>query len=165
MLRLIKPDSDAFARWFEESSQRQAEDRAWAAGGSVEQHRAEVDQMVPMLLPEGLDTPGHTFRIAVDEASDEIAFVWIGTVPGMAPDTRFLFDIVVRPEHRRKGHAREVMKKILDDLSSEAVKNVILQARSDNGPALSLYESLGFARTETSEDGKQVQMALGLRSR
>ena len=160
MLKLVKPDANTFDRWFEESAQRQAEDRAWAAGGSVEEHRAEVDQMIPILLPEGIETPGHVFRVAEDESGADVAFVWVGVAPGLPPGTKFLFDIVVRSEHRRQGATREILTQLLTNLSADGTETVMLQARGDNAPALALYERLGFARTETSEDGKQVQMML-----
>ena len=52
MLKLVKPEQEVFARWFEESTRRQAEDRAWAEGGGVQAHRAQLDAMIPQLLPE-----------------------------------------------------------------------------------------------------------------
>ena len=52
MLKLVKPEQEVFARWFEESTRRQAEDRAWAEGGDVQGHRARLDAMIPKLLPE-----------------------------------------------------------------------------------------------------------------
>jgi len=83
MLKLVQPTAGVFDTWFRESTDRQAEDRAWALGGDVETHRAQVSAMIPQLLPDGKDTPGHTFRIAQTEEGTDIAFVWFGTVPGM----------------------------------------------------------------------------------
>ena len=165
MLNLEKPDQGAFDRWFEESTQRQAVDRAWVAGGSVAEHRAQLDAMIPQLLPEGMNTPGHTFRTAQTDEGEEIAFVWFGPVPGMSEDMHFLLDIFVSPEHRRKGYARKVLEEMLRKLSTDGIREVTLTVRGDNSKALALYESLGFVRTETSKDGKQVRMNLELRSR
>jgi len=163
MLKLVQPTAGVFDTWFRESTDRQAEDRAWALGGDVETHRAQVSAMIPQLLPDGKDTPGHTFRIAQTEEGTDIAFVWFGTVPGMPSNARLLFDVYVAPEQRRKGYARTILTRMLAEMSAEGVEEVSLHARGDNVPALTLYESLGFTRTETSSDGKQVQMRLGLR--
>ena len=51
---------------------------------------------------------------------------------------------------------------MLEELATGGTKTVILNARGDNAPALALYESLGFARTETSDDGTRIQMMLDL---
>jgi len=162
MLKLVQPTADVFDHWFQESADRQAEDRAWAEGGDVSTHRAQVSAMIPQLLPDGKDTPGHTFRVAQTEAGADVAFVWFGIVPGMPSSVKLLFDVYVAPEHRRKGYARTILTRMLTEMSAEGVEEVLLHARGDNAPALTLYESLGFMRTETSPHGKQVQMRLQL---
>ena len=119
--------------------------------------------MAPLLLPNGLQTRGHIFWVAENSEGADVAFIWIGiALPGIPPGARFLFDIVVRPEHRREGYARHVLTRLLAELAGDRTESVILQTRADNAPALALYGSLGFTRTETSEDGKQVQMMLRL---
>lgn len=118
--------------------------------------------MIPRLLPEGKDSSGHIFRIGRTTDGADVAFVWLGAVPGMPPGVKLLFDIFVAPEYRRKGNARIALTQMLEELASGGTEAVILNARGDNEPALALYESLGFVRTETSDEGKQVQMMLKL---
>jgi len=162
MLDLVAPTQEVFDRWFEESAERQAGDRAWVSGRDPTEERARLDAMIPSLLPEGKESPGHVFRVARAEDGSDVAFVWFGAPPGMPANMKLLFDICVAPEHRRRGYARAILTEMLAQLASEGATAVALNARGDNAPALALYESLGFVRTETSDDGKQVEMLLEL---
>ena len=55
--------------------------------------------------------------------------------------TGVLFNVYTRPEHRRKGLARAVMRKLLDDARARELDVVELHATEDGYP---LYRSLGF---------------------
>ena len=52
-----------------------------------------------------------------------------------------IIDIYVTPEYRRRGIAKELMNKIIDD---EQVKNITLEVNINNKNAILLYNSLGF---------------------
>ncbi|MFC2077915.1 GNAT family N-acetyltransferase [Candidatus Bipolaricaulota bacterium] len=162
MLTLKTPSQETFNRWFELSTNRQAVDRAWVSGGDLAEERKQLDAMIPQLLPNGKDTPEHVFRTAQDEEGQDVAFVWFGSLPGQPPEIKLLFDIYVEPVHRRNGYAREILTAMLDELAAEGVRDVFLNARGDNEPALALYEQLGFDRTTVSEDGKQIELSKAL---
>ena len=53
--------------------------------------------------------------------------------------------IAVRPEHRRRGHARVLVGAAL--AAYPRATHVHLEVRPTNGAAISLYESLGFRTT------------------
>ena len=55
-----------------------------------------------------------------------------------------IVNVYTRPEHRRKGLARQLMRASLDWCRSNAVPCVILHASVEGRR---LYESLGFAST------------------
>lgn len=55
-----------------------------------------------------------------------------------------LFDIAVEPDQRRQGFATRISLAMLDWASSAGATRSYLQVMSDNAPAISLYESLGF---------------------
>lgn len=52
-----------------------------------------------------------------------------------------IIDIYVTPDYRRKGIAKELMHKIIDD---EQVKNITLEVNINNKNAILMYNSLGF---------------------
>jgi [ribosomal protein S18]-alanine N-acetyltransferase len=53
--------------------------------------------------------------------------------------------IAVRPEHRRRGHARALIGAAL--AAYPKARYVHLEVRPDNAAAIALYESLGFRAT------------------
>ena len=55
-----------------------------------------------------------------------------------------IIDIYVTPDYRRKGIAKELMNKIIDD---EQVKNITLEVNINNKNAILMYNSLGFKET------------------
>ncbi|WP_423219042.1 GNAT family N-acetyltransferase [Zhihengliuella halotolerans] len=56
-----------------------------------------------------------------------------------------LYCVVTRPEARRNGHSRRIMRAVLRTASLESVAGVWLQVRESNIGAIQLYHELGFA--------------------
>lgn len=57
--------------------------------------------------------------------------------------------LVVRPDRRRRGLAREVMAALLDWGAEQGATTAWLHVETDNAAALALYDALGFARHHT----------------
>ena len=57
-----------------------------------------------------------------------------------------LLRLAVDPGERRRGVARALVAEGLERLDREGVQVCFLEVRIDNAPAVTLYESLGFAR-------------------
>ena len=55
-----------------------------------------------------------------------------------------IIDIYVTPDYRRKGIAKELMHKVIDDVQ---VKNITLEVNINNKNAILMYNSLGFKET------------------
>jgi ribosomal protein S18 acetylase RimI-like enzyme/ubiquinone/menaquinone biosynthesis C-methylase UbiE len=162
MLRLDRLTREEFDRWFALSAERQAEDRAWVNDTDPKTERARLDEMIPVLLPNGMDTPNHAFRIARDETGKELGFVWIGVAPGMPADTCLLFDIYVHEAHRGRGLGQTILERMLDSLKADGIRNVVLYVRADNAPARTLYKKLGFVEDEAPAGAKDLQMRKSL---
>jgi ribosomal protein S18 acetylase RimI-like enzyme len=158
MVKLERLSEDEFDRWLTQSADRQAEDRAWVNGTDPKTEREQLGAMIPVLLPKGMDSPDHAFRIARDEAGKELGFVWVGVAPGMPADTCLLFDIYVHEAHRGRGVARAILEQMLESLKGDAIKTVVLYVRADNAPARALYKKLGFVEDEASGGAKDLQM-------
>ncbi len=162
MLQLDRLTREEFDRWLALSAERQAEDRAWVNGTDPETERAQLEAMIPMLLPNGMDTPNHAFRIAWDETGEELGFVWVGVAPGMPADTCLLFDIYVHEAHRGRGLGRAILEQMFDPLKADGIRNVVLYVRADNAPARALYKKLGFAEDEAPAGARDLQMRKSL---
>jgi ribosomal-protein-alanine N-acetyltransferase len=62
-------------------------------------------------------------------------------------DEVHVMTLAVRPEHRRRGHARALVRAALDLAAAKGAATVHLEVRPSNEAALSLYLSLGFVQT------------------
>jgi ribosomal-protein-alanine N-acetyltransferase len=75
--------------------------------------------------------------------------------------------LAVRPERRRRGHARALLEAALGAFPE--ARRVHLEVRPSNVPAISLYESLGFVTTGRRRryyrDEDALLMTLDLESR
>jgi len=62
----------------------------------------------------------------------------------VAADLLGVFEIVVRPEYRRRGHAGRLMAALHQFGVREGAQRVFLQVLEDDEPAIALYRSLGY---------------------
>jgi ribosomal protein S18 acetylase RimI-like enzyme len=60
-----------------------------------------------------------------------------------------LYELEVSPSHRRRGHALDVLDRLLEWGAEQGATTAWLHVETDNEPALALYESLGFAPHHT----------------
>jgi len=162
MLKLVPMTDEIFDSWFAASVDRQAEDRAQISGRPVSVERTALNEMVPLLLPDGAETPGHAFWVAQSPSNDLVGGLWLGPGPGMSEDERFLFDIYVEPEHRGRGVGRWMLETALKRTREQGFTRVALHVLRDNVPALSLYRSLGFQSPDDSGGAHGITMTRSL---
>jgi ribosomal protein S18 acetylase RimI-like enzyme len=94
--------------------------------------------------------PGNPFEPAL--LTDHIALVAedegeaIGTVYAnlASPHVGYVFGLYTRPDARRRGVARELMREIATALRDEGRQYVILSVDTPNEEARAFYEALGF---------------------
>src|SRR5437763_13134528 len=67
--------------------------------------------------------------------------LWTGS------EDAWLEDLFVTPDARRSGAGRALVQACVDRAHARGCKRIQLDANEHNGPALGLYESLGFAST------------------
>jgi [ribosomal protein S18]-alanine N-acetyltransferase len=78
-------------------------------------------------------------------------------------------NVAVRPDSRRQGIARSLLRTVLDDARARAFKLVVLEVRPSNRHAVALYESFGFRVVgrrrgyyyDTGEDALVMEVELG----
>ena len=59
-------------------------------------------------------------------------------------DETDMMNIAVSPASRRQGVARALIEALVSALRERGSKQLTLEVRASNGPAIQLYESLGF---------------------
>ena len=78
-----------------------------------------------------------------------------GTAAASAPDAAVLGGLVVQPKFRRRGVARQLVAEAEAQAASWGYDEVVLTVLSTNTAATSLYQRLGYQRT----DGQPLQHA------
>lgn len=84
-----------------------------------------------------------------DKTRDCLGFVFGRIVPGFIRDRDAeLYNIGLSLSERRKGGGSLLMEKFIEEAIFRGAKNIWLDVRASNHPAISLYEKFGFV-----EDG------------
>jgi ribosomal protein S18 acetylase RimI-like enzyme len=65
--------------------------------------------------------------------------------------------LAVHPDHRRRGFARELMKKAEEILREAGCPKINLQIRSTNTTVIAFYESIGFTEDKVVSFGKRLK--------
>jgi ribosomal-protein-alanine N-acetyltransferase len=90
------------------------------------------------------------FVVALDEAQSIIGYAGV-LVPAPHVEADIL-TVGVIPEHRGKGIARQLMALITDFAVDREARAMMLEVKSDNVEAISLYESLGYSKISLRKD-------------
>ncbi len=59
-------------------------------------------------------------------------------------DQAHITNVAVLKDYRGKGIAKQLLKRIFEDIEAEKIASFTLECRVSNTPAISLYESFGF---------------------
>lgn len=122
-----------------------------ADGPALRTLQSHLREPSPSLLAHGL----RRRSVLVSEA-DGTAVGYLLPVDG---DGVHVAELVVRPDRRREGRARRLLRRTLADADGR----VTLFVETGNGPALSLYRAAGFREVERRrgfyDDGDALLMA------
>ena len=90
------------------------------------------------------------FVVALDEGTSIVGYAGVFLPSaGVAAD---ILTVGVTSEHRRTGIARKLMALITDWAVAHDANAMILEVKTDNGEAISLYESLGYEKLNVRRD-------------
>jgi ribosomal protein S18 acetylase RimI-like enzyme len=112
-------------------------------GTSIDRSRAEFD----VLLPNGLQSPGHEIRSMIDDDAAAVGYVWFTIEDRPQGRVVFIYDIAVDPEHRRKGHAQAALVEVERYAREHACIGVMLHVFGSNAGARQLYQKAGYEET------------------
>lgn len=92
------------------------------------------------ILPE-LKNPYSYWLVAMD--GDTLAgYIGSQSVCGEAD----MMNVAVSPEYRRQGIAQRLIEALVAALKERQVHSLALEVRAGNGPAIALYEKMGFSQ-------------------
>ena len=98
----------------------------------------------PWSLPQFKEEIAAKDRYYIVAEADGAVIGYAGVLP--AGDLTDILTMTVAPEFRRKGIAREFLKRLIDWSRNKKAVAVMLEVRIDNAEAIPLYEANGFRK-------------------
>jgi len=96
------------------------------------------------LLPDGLKTRNqHLLSIRGAEGA-QIGFLWWTVIDRTSGTEAFVLDLVIFPPFRRRGYAKEAMRRLEDHVSELGLVTISLSVSEHNIAARSLYTALNY---------------------
>lgn len=143
---LVVMGAAAFERFLEVGVPAYAREKVaagqWPEDEALDRSRREIEE----LLPQGPLTPGN-YLFEMHAAGESVGALWFAAAERGGKKVAYLYDIVVRPEHRRKGHATRALIAAEDKVRELGLSGIALHVFGHNGSARALYEKLGFVPT------------------
>jgi len=98
---------------------------------------------------EEISAPTRRFIVAVDEGLSVIGYAGVFAPGGAEAD---ILTVGVIAQHRGQGIARELMAGITKWAINQGSIAMMLEVKTDNAAAISLYESLGYSKLNIRKD-------------
>jgi ribosomal protein S18 acetylase RimI-like enzyme len=108
---------------------------------------AEAEKELSSLLPQGLETAGHTLFTIESESDRSVGALWLARAERPAGPIGYIYDLVIWPEHRRQGHAARAMRALEHEAINLGFSGLALHVFGHNKSAQSLYARLGYEPT------------------
>jgi ribosomal protein S18 acetylase RimI-like enzyme len=118
----------------------------WAKEQSLELSR----QAFVELLPQGRQTADNYFFSVVDEQARPVGTLWIAAKEEAGKRIGYIYDIEIRPECRRQGHATRALAAAEEEARKLSLCGIGLHVFGHNTGARALYETLGYRATNIS---------------
>ncbi len=97
---------------------------------------------------ELVEDPDKVAVVAVDPGRTVVGFALGEVKPTLPLFTTerggFVWDLVVHPDHRRRGLGRRVMSRMFEEMAGRGAEDVVLHVACANEPAVEFYKSLGL---------------------
>lgn len=147
MTRLRPITADEFTRWREQTLPAYAADKVRPGRWAESESLVEAEKELLTLLPAGLDSPGHIFFTIESGDGTPVGVIWIAKTERTFGPIGYIYDLVVWPEHRRKGHAAQAMRALETEATSLGFYGLALHVFGHNTSAQDLYIKLGYQPT------------------
>ena len=98
---------------------------------------------------EEISAPTRLFVVALDDARRVIGYAGVFAPGGAEAD---VLTVGVVPMHRGQGIARELMARITQWAINQGSIAMMLEVKTDNVEAITLYESLGYTKLNIRKD-------------
>lgn len=148
MTTLLPMRAEVFAAYLDSSVAGYAQDNIdagrWPTEGALERSRADFDDS----LPQGLATPdNYLFEIQDGEDGTTVGYLWFAVVVKHGLRSAYVYDLEVKSEHRRQGHARRAFQALEARVAALGLGSIGLHVFGHNPGAQLLYSQLGYTVT------------------
>ncbi len=100
------------------------------------------------LLPHGLASADNFLFTIRDPANQaNVGMVWIAAQERAGKRIAYVYDVVVQPEHQRKGHATRALLALESEVRTLGLSGIALNVFAHNAGAHALYVKLGYQPT------------------
>ena len=139
-----------YAEWVEQSIIGYAADKVASGQWTAEESLALSRKENAELLPLGLETPGNHLFTFVDSQAVAVGMLWFGVKKRFGADIAYVFNVSVRPERQREGHAARAFLALEEEVRRRGLSGIALHVFGHNNAARALYDKLGFRPTNIS---------------
>ena len=115
----------------------------WTTEEAVDRAKKEYEQ----LLPKGLQTENNYFYAVLNGFGQTVGSLWFVEAPRVGYRVAYVFDIYVKSEHRRQGHAVRALEALETEAATRGLAGIALQVFGHNLSARSLYSKLSYSPT------------------
>lgn len=155
MTILVSMPAERFAEFTSAAAASYAADNVasgrWSPDEAEVLARAELER----LLPNGHSTPDHfLYDIRSEPEGAAVGFVWLTHLARGSTRVAYLLELLVLPQHRRRGHARAALAAVEALAAAQGLTTLALNVFGSNGAAQDLYRSVGYVVTSLSMQKK-----------
>ena len=115
----------------------------WTTEEALDRAKKEYEQ----LLPKGLRTENNYFFAVHNGFGKTVGSLWFVEAPRVGYRVAYVYDIFVKSEHRRQGHAIRALEALEIEAAARGLAGIALQVFGHNLSARSLYSKLGYSPT------------------
>jgi len=151
MTILVPMPAERFAEFVDAAAASHAADNVASGRWSAQEAQALARAELERLLPDGHGTPDHyLYDIKSDPEGAPLGFVWFANVARGGRRVAYLFQLLVFPQYRRRGHARAALAALEAVAREHGITTLALNVFGSNHGAQELYRSVGYAVTSMS---------------
>jgi ribosomal protein S18 acetylase RimI-like enzyme len=148
MTTLVPMSSMIYGQYLDAAIKAYAEENVesgrWPEEGALQRSRDDFNSS----LPQGLNTPdNYLFEIKSVKTGPTLGFIWFAVVERHGLKSAFVYDVEVKPEFRRQGHARAAFEALEPLVTELGLSSIGLHVFGHNPGAQALYDELGYKVT------------------
>ena len=147
-VELIPFEQAEFETYLERLLVHYTADKIAAGNVSSENANETIRKDIDQLLPQGLQTPHHSyFQIRDTESGEKVGILWLYYDPEERRKMAFIYDLEVDEPFRRHGYASQSLLALEGYLRSLGAQKIGLHVFGFNTSAQALYLKLGYEIT------------------